>query len=66
MFKDAGFRQRDIQKLGDDKLFIGPKHNIYAFSWFYLVYLIWYYYLCVKFAMWIVKQKIENKQNLCF
>ena len=47
MFKDAGFRQRDIQKLGDDKLFIGPKHNIYAFSWFYLVYLIWYYYLFV-------------------
>ena len=33
-------------------------------SWFYLVYLIWYYYLSVKFVIWIVKQKIENKQNL--
>ena len=33
-------------------------------SWFYLVYLIWYYYLSVKFVMWIVKQKIENKRNL--
>ena len=33
-------------------------------SWFYLVYLIWYYYLLVTFVMWIVKQKIENKQNL--
>ena len=22
---------------GDDKLFIGPKHNIYTNSWFYLV-----------------------------
>ena len=33
-------------------------------SWFYLVYLIWYYYLSVKFVMWIVKMKIENKRNL--
>ena len=33
-------------------------------SLFYLVYLIWYYYLSVKFVMWIVKQKIENKINL--
>ena len=33
-------------------------------SWLYLVYLIWYYYLSVKFVMWIVKQKIENKWNL--
>ena len=27
--------------------------------WFYLVYLIWYYYVSVKFVMWIVKQKIS-------
>ena len=27
-------------------------------------YLIWNFYLSVKFVMWIVKQKIENKQNL--
>ena len=33
-------------------------------SWFYLVYLIWYYYLSVNFVVWIVKQKIENKWNL--
>ena len=52
------------RSLGNDKHFFGPKHNIYAFSWFYLVYLIWYYYLSVKFVIWIVKQKIENKQNL--
>ena len=26
--------------------------------------MIWYYYLFVKFVMWIVKQKIENKRNL--
>ena len=30
-------------------------------SWFYLIYLIWYYNLSVKFLMWIVKQKIEEK-----
>ena len=30
-------------RLSDNKLFIRPKHNIYTFSWFYLVYLIWYY-----------------------
>ena len=47
-----------------DKLFIGPKHNIYTFSWFYLVALIWYYYLSVNFVMWIVQQKIENKWNI--
>ena len=29
---------------------------------FYLIYLIWYYYFSVKFFMWIVKQKIENKR----
>ena len=50
-------------RFGDDKLFIGPKHNIYTFSLFYLVFLIWHYQLSVKFVMWIVKQKIENKQN---
>ena len=26
--------------------------------------MIWYYYLSVKFVIWIVKQKIENKRNL--
>ena len=45
--------------LSDDKLFIGPKHNIYAFSWFYLVNFIWCYNLSVKFVMLIVKRKIE-------
>ena len=46
------------------KLFIGPKHNNYAFLWFYLVYFIQYHYLSVNFFMWIVKQKIENKRNM--
>ena len=32
--------------------------------WFYLVYLIQYCYLSVKFVMRIVKQKIENKRSL--
>ena len=50
--------------LGDNKLFIGPKQNIYAFSWFYLVYLIWYYYL--SSCELIVKQNIENKQKSLF
>ena len=50
--------------LGDNNLFFGPKHNIYTFFMILLVYLIWYYYLSVKFVMWIVKQKIENKRNL--
>ena len=31
---------------------------------FHSVYLISYYYLYVKFVMWIVKQKLENKRNL--
>ena len=52
--------------LGDDKLFFRPKHNIYALFviLFGLFDLIWYYYLSVKFVMWILKQKIENKRNL--
>ena len=33
------------------------EHNKYAFSWFYVVYLIQYYYLSVKFVLWIVKLK---------
>ena len=50
--------------LGDDKLFFGPKHNIYAlfmilFGLFDLILL-----FDVKFVMWIVKQKIKNKTNL--
>ena len=32
----------------------------------YLVYLIWYYYLSVKYVIWIVKRKIENNRNLSF
>ena len=50
--------------LGDNKIFSFPSTRSTLSSWFYLVYLIWYYYLCVKFVMWIVKQKIENKINL--
>ena len=38
--------------------------HLHTFSWFYLVDLIWYYYLSVKFVMWIVKPKIENNRNL--
>ena len=41
-----------------------PRWHQMLYSWFYLVCLIWYYYLSVKFVMWIVKQKIENKRNL--
>ena len=46
--------------LGDDKLFFGPKHNIYAL----FMILFGLFDLSVKFVMWIVKQKIENKRNL--
>ena len=51
-----------ILSLGDDKLFLRPKHNIYAFFIipFGLFDLIWYYYLSVKFVMWIVKLKINK------
>ena len=45
--------------LGDDKLFFGPKHNIYAL----FMILFGLFDLSVKFVMWIVKQKIENKRN---
>ena len=34
-------------RLGDDKLFLGPKQNICVF---FMVYLICYYYLSVKFV----------------
>ena len=43
--------------------FSDPSTTSMLYSWFYLV---WYYYLSVKFVMWIVKQKIENKRNLFF
>ena len=46
--------------LGGDKLFFGPKHNIYAL----FMILFGLFDLSVKFVMWIVKQKIENKRNL--
>ena len=44
--------------------FLDPSTTSMLYLWFYLVCLIWYYYLSVKFVMWIVKQKIENKRNL--
>ena len=47
-----------------DKLFFGPKHNIYALFMILFGLFVWYYYLSVKFVMWIVKQKIENKIKL--
>ena len=46
--------------LGDDKLFFGPKHNIYAL----FMILFGLFDLILLFVMWIVKQKIENKRNL--
>ena len=61
MFKDAGFRQRDIQKLGDDKLFIGPKHNIYA-AFFMIPFGLLDLILLFDFQIrhWTVKETIEN------
>ena len=50
--------------LADNKLFFGPKHNIYTFFMILIGFLIQYKYLSVKLVMWIVKQKIENKRNL--
>ena len=44
--------------------FSDPSTTSTLSSWFYLVYLIWCYYLSLKFAMWIVKQKIGNKQKI--
>ena len=46
--------------LSDDKLFFGPKHNIYAL----FMILFGLFDLILLFVMWIVKQKIENKRNL--
>ena len=46
--------------LGDDKLFFGLKHNIYAL----FMILFGLFDLILLFVMWIVKQKIENKINL--
>ena len=43
--------------------FLDPSTTSMLSSWFNLVYLIWYYYLSVKFAMWIMKQKTENEQK---
>ena len=53
-----------VWALGITNSFSYPSTSCMLSSWFYLVCLIWYYYLSVKFVMWIVKQKIENKQNL--
>ena len=41
--------------------FLDPSTTSTLYSWFYLV---WYYYLSVKFVMWIVKQKIEIKKKI--
>ena len=50
--------------LSDDKLFFGPKHNIYSFFLILFGLFDLILYLSVKFVMWIVKQKIENNQKL--
>ena len=47
--------------LGYDNFF-WPKDNIYTL--FMILFGLFDYYLSVKFVMWIVKQKIENKRNL--
>ena len=52
--------------LSDQQTLFGPKRNIcnffmILFGLFDLILL-----LSVKFVMWIVKQKIENKRNLFF
>ena len=39
---------------------LDPSTTFTLSSWFYWVYLIWCYYLSVKFVVWIVKQNIEN------
>ena len=44
--------------------FLDPSTTSTLSSWFCLVYLIWYYYLSVKFVKWILKQKIEIRRNL--
>ena len=49
--------------LGDDRLFLDPSTTSMLSSWFYLVYLIWYYYFSVKFVMWIVNRKLKIKEN---
>ena len=48
--------------LGDDKLFFGPKHNIYAL--FMILFGLFDLILLFVYQLWIVKQKIENKRNL--
>ena len=50
--------------LGDNKLFSRPMHNIYAFFMILFGLFDLILFLSLKFIMWIVKQKIENKINL--
>ena len=50
-----------FQALVTTNSFSDPSTTSTHSSWFCVVYLIWYYYLSVKFLMWIVKQKIEEK-----
>ena len=53
-----------VRALVTSNSFSDPSTKSMLYSWFYLICLIWYYYLSVKFVMWIVKQKVENKRNL--
>ena len=49
--------------LGDDNLFFRPKHNFFAFIMILFGLFDLILILYVKFVVWIVKQKIENKCN---
>ena len=47
---------------GDDKLFFGPKHNIYAL--FMILFSLFDLILSFVCQICYLKQKIENKRNL--
>ena len=55
-----------VQALVTSNSFSDPSTTSMLYSWFYLICLIQYYYLSVKFVLWIVKQKIENKRIFFF
>ena len=60
-----------VQALVMTNFLSDPSTTSILFSWFFLVYLIQYCYLVVKFVMWIVIQKlkinkIRLKKDLCF
>ena len=44
--------------------FIRPKHNIYVLSWFVFDSFDLILLVVCQICHWIVKEKIENKQNL--